>query len=90
MRQQICDLHEREVNDCEAAVEDVDHIVVEDSGHSWVEDGNQIEIEDECHVIVEDGHPGEGGANDLGEVERLKIRDSWASEIWYILDSSYV
>ena len=90
MRRQICDLHEREVIDCEAAVEVVDHIVVEDSDHSWVEDGNQIEIEDECHVVVEDGHPGEGGAIDLGEVERLEIRDSWASEIWYILDSSYV
>ena len=52
MRRQICDLHEREVNDCEAVVEVVDHIV------------------------VEDGHPGEGGAIDLGEVARLKIRDS--------------
>ena len=28
------------------------------------------------HIVVEDGHPGEGGANDFGEVERLKIRDS--------------
>ena len=52
MIQQICDLHEVEVKDCEAAVEVVDHIV------------------------VEDGHPGEGGAIDLGEVARLKIRDS--------------
>ena len=52
LRRQICDLHEREVIDCEAAVEVVDHIV------------------------VEDGHPGEGGAIDLGEVERLEIRDS--------------
>ena len=33
-------------------------------------------IEDEGHVVVEDGRVGEGGANDLGEVERLKIRDS--------------
>ena len=82
MRQQICDLHEREVNDCEVAVEDVDHVVVEDRDHSWVEDGNQI--------VIEDGRSGEGEAIDLGEVERLKIRDSWASEIWYILDSSYV
>ena len=52
LRRQICDLHEREVIDCEAAVEVVDHIV------------------------VEDGHPGEGGAIDLDEVERLEIRDS--------------
>ena len=47
-------------------------------------------IEDEGHVEVDDDHIGEGGAIDLGKVERLKIRDSWASEIWYILDSSYV
>ena len=34
-------------------------------------------IEDEGHVVVEErGHIGEGGAIDLGEVERLKIRDS--------------
>ena len=76
MRQQICDLHEREVIDCEAAVEDVDHIIVEDSDRSSVEDGNQMAIEDECHVEVEDGHSGEGEAIDLSEVERLKIRDS--------------
>ena len=73
LRRQICDLHERKVIDCEAAVEVVDHIVVEDSDRSGVE---EIAIENECHVVVEDDHPGEGGAIDLGEVERLKIRDS--------------
>ena len=84
-------MHEREVKDCEPAVEVVDHTVVEESDHSWVEDSNQIAFEDEGNVVVEEcDRIGEGGAIGLGEVERLKIRDSWASEIWYILDSSYV
>ena len=87
MWQQICDLHEREVIDCETAVEVVDHIVVEDSDHSWVEDGNQMAFEDEGHIEVEDDHSGEGGAIGLGEVEgwrsetaeRLKFDTSWTA-----------